>query len=210
MPTDNTLFTAVVLFVLVPLFAYLILIYVLQALGLSKLAKRRGIHHPWLAWIPGGRDWLLGCLSDQYQYVSSGKVRYNRRWLLGISIPTEIINALIYLLFILGLPLMIASPTFDGSFEEILMASPAPALGYTLYSLTYLLSIGLIVFRSIAHYNLFSSSIPRFKVILLIVSILVERSSPFIIFGLRDYDHGMPPRHQTRSSVFPPYPETQG
>lgn len=53
-------------------------IYVLEALGIYTIAKRRGIHNPWLAWIPVAQYWILGSISDQYQYVVKGNVR-NRR-----------------------------------------------------------------------------------------------------------------------------------
>ena len=43
--------------------------YVLQSLGAYTVAKRRGIHHPWLAWLPIGNVWIWGSISDQYQYV---------------------------------------------------------------------------------------------------------------------------------------------
>ena len=46
--------------------------YVLSALGLYTIAKRRGLNHPWLAWIPVASAWIVGSLSDQYRYVVNG------------------------------------------------------------------------------------------------------------------------------------------
>ena len=46
--------------------------YVLTALALYTIAKRRGLNHPWLAWIPVASAWILGSLSDQYRYVVRG------------------------------------------------------------------------------------------------------------------------------------------
>lgn len=59
--------------VLAALFVVLLLVvlavgiaaYVLQALGLSTMARRQGIAHAWLAWVPVGRRWLLGALADR-------------------------------------------------------------------------------------------------------------------------------------------------
>ncbi len=53
--------------------------YVLQALSLYSIAKRRGIGKPWLSWIPVANTWILGSISDQYQYVVKGKVRNKRK-----------------------------------------------------------------------------------------------------------------------------------
>ena len=36
--------------------------YVLQALGMYRIAERRGIHRPWLAWIPVANSWVLGSI----------------------------------------------------------------------------------------------------------------------------------------------------
>ena len=47
--------------------------YVLSALGLYTIAKRRGLNHPWLAWIPVASAWIVGSLSDQYRYVVNGE-----------------------------------------------------------------------------------------------------------------------------------------
>lgn len=56
--------------------------YVLTALGMYTMAKRRGINKPWLAWVPFGNLWLLGCISDQYRHVAKGQVTRRRRSLL--------------------------------------------------------------------------------------------------------------------------------
>ena len=49
--------------------AFSVISYVLGAVGMYRIAKRRGIYHKWLAWIPIGNSWLLGCISDHYQYI---------------------------------------------------------------------------------------------------------------------------------------------
>ena len=62
--------------------------YVLQALSLYSLAKRREINKPWLAWIPLANAWILGSLSDLYQYVVKRKVQSRRKVMLGLSIAS--------------------------------------------------------------------------------------------------------------------------
>ena len=37
-------------------------IYVFTALSLYTIAQRRGLHCPWLAWIPVANLWLMGSL----------------------------------------------------------------------------------------------------------------------------------------------------
>ena len=60
-------------------------LYVLRAVGLYKLAKNRAIRCAWLAWVPVASDWILGSVSDQYQYVVKGRIRNNRLILLILS-----------------------------------------------------------------------------------------------------------------------------
>lgn len=50
-----------------------IALYVLQAIGFYTIAKRRGIAHAWLAFIPFGSAWILGALYDDY------KARFGKR-----------------------------------------------------------------------------------------------------------------------------------
>jgi len=53
--------------------------YVLFALGLYALAKHRAIDRPWLAWLPIGNLWILGCLADQYRKIVLGKEKTNSK-----------------------------------------------------------------------------------------------------------------------------------
>ena len=39
--------------------------YVLSAAAIYVISRRRGLHKPWLAWIPVVNVWLLGSQSDQ-------------------------------------------------------------------------------------------------------------------------------------------------
>ena len=59
--------------------------WILSSVGLHKIAKRRGIHHAWLAWVPVGSSWLLGSISDHYQYVVKKKDTGRRKVLLILS-----------------------------------------------------------------------------------------------------------------------------
>ena len=76
-------FYVVMLFVSV---ALAITQYVLSSLGMYQIAKRRGIPNPWLAWLPVGQAWILGSISDHYQYVAKGKQRNYRKILMGLEI----------------------------------------------------------------------------------------------------------------------------
>ena len=54
-----------------------IALYVLRALGLYSIAKRRGINHPWMSWVPVLDLWVLGCVSGELPALQAQRVS---RW----------------------------------------------------------------------------------------------------------------------------------
>ena len=64
---------------------FALLLYVFRSMGVYSIAKRRELKNPWFAWIPVVDQYLLGSLSDQYQYVAKRKVKNKRKILLGLQ-----------------------------------------------------------------------------------------------------------------------------
>ena len=65
--------------------------YVLESIAYYRMAQLRKISHPWLAWIPIGRGWILGSISDHYQEKAKMKVTNRRKWLLILGIIALVI-----------------------------------------------------------------------------------------------------------------------
>ena len=180
-------------------FAFGIVCYILSALGMYTIAKRRGIHNPWLAWLPVGDMWILGSISDQYQYVAKGKVRNRRKTLLGLYIA---MFALLLLDFIVLVGMVVAA----------VMGNSAATMGVAVV-LTVLICIAVfviailsLVFSYIALYDLFASCDPSNATTYLVLSIFFTVALPFFIFFSRKKDLGMPPRKTEPQSqpVFQP------
>ena len=57
-------------------------LYVGLSLGLFKMAKKCGMKHAWLAWIPALRLLVLGNLADLYRKTLGEKTHAHRTWLL--------------------------------------------------------------------------------------------------------------------------------
>jgi len=151
--------------------------YVLTAAGMYAIAKRRGINNAWMAWIPGVSSWILGSISDQYQYVVKGKVRYNR----------------IILISLWGASVLLGGIT-SGS-TELFMNGTSSILGLLGGGfVTSMVSIALAVFHFIALYDLYCSCNPQNSVLFLVLSIVFGITEPFFVFGCRNKDLGMPPR----------------
>jgi hypothetical protein len=163
--------------------------YVLHALGLYVVAKRRGIRNPWLSWIPIAEVWILGSLSDQYQYVKKGKIRNRRKVLLGLNIGMCL--AIIPLLIsIVGAALSEATGSMnsDAAFGVML------ATMLLTYLAIIVLGIILLIFEYIALYDLYASCNPDNAVLYLVLTIFLGVVLPFFVFICRKKDGGMPPR----------------
>ena len=160
--------------------------YVLHSLGLYTIAKRRGIHNSWLAWLPFGNLWILGSISDQYQYVVKGKIRNRRKAMLWLSIP------LIPVCFIWFVILIVSAVSGSGFLLVI-----AVLIGL------FTMAVTLTVVQYIAYYDLFTSCNRENAVLYLVLGIFIPVTLPFFVFACRKKDLGMPPRKQPVSRQAP-------
>ncbi len=167
-----------------------VLVYIFHALGLYTVAKRRGIHNPWLAWIPVGVYWILGSISDQYQYVAKGQIRNRRKTLLGLAIAGCVLTVLYTVSgFIIGFGTAMG--------EEALTATIGGSALLVLAALaTMVVSIVQLVFTYITYYDYFASTKPGDAVTFLVLGIFFNFLLPFFVFACRKHDGGMPPRRQ--------------
>jgi len=169
------------------IFAFGIVSYILQSIGIYTVAKRRGIHNPWLAWIPVGVLWILGSISDQYQYVVKGRVRNRRKVLLGLSIA---IVASSVVAGVSAIVMAVAAIVGD--------SATTAGVGILLTVLFYLAvvvsALILTVYTYIVLYDLFASCDPYNATTYLVLSIFFSVAMPFFIFFSRKKDGGMPPR----------------
>ena len=174
--------------------AAIVVFYVLQAKGLYAIAKRRGIHHPALAWVPIGNWWIIGCISDKYQYVTNGRIRNRRKTLLWFSAGLFVASILMIVLAVFFVFSLIESPN---------LAMIVPAIGFYGYYIAYCgLYVVATVFCCIACFDLYRSCNPKTAVLFLVLSIVACPISIFIFID-RNYDSGMPPRRPRVRSVLP-------
>ena len=162
--------------------------YVLTALALYTLAKRRGIRHGWLAWIPVASCWILGSLSDQYRYLVKGQVKAKRKVLLALSI---LLSGLILALTVMCIAVGIsAAMGFRREMAGIFIALMALALAVTAAALVRL------VVRFMALSDLYRSMDPENAALFLVLSILFPVTEPFFLVFNRNRELGMPPRRE--------------
>lgn len=179
--------------------------YVLSAVAIYTISRRRGLKKPWLAWIPVLNVWLLGSLSDQYQYVVRGEDKSKRKWLLILSILMFVFTAVIVVMVC-----VIAGTAIFGSYRyesELLSKIWGPAMAMAGLCLPLAgVGIAYAVIRYMALYDVFKSLDPDNSVLFLVLSILFHPTEPFFLFFNRNKDNGMPPRRQESAHVPPQEP----
>ena len=180
-----------------PSFLLSIAMYVFSALALYAIAKRRGIHHPWLAWVPVANVWLMGSLSDQYRYVVKGEIRSKRKTLLTLSIINFVLATVVV---VLGVVMLVGIFSFNSaglSQNTALMQLLSPAIALLCVSLLLMgTGIAAAIIRWIALYDVYMSLDPANSVLFLVLSILFQFTEPFFLFFNRQKDLGMPPRRE--------------
>jgi hypothetical protein len=191
----------------IPSMLFSVVTYVLLAIGLYTIAKRRCINHPWLAWVPVANHWILGCISDQYRYVALGQVKNKRKVLLALAIVVE--AAAIVLLLMLGgmvFDLVELAMVYGENLPDsvVLDALVGPLMGILgVASAMAVVSIVHAVFRYMALHDLYASCDPKNKTIYLLLSIFISVSLPFFVFFSRKKDLGMPPRKDAQPVQHP-------
>jgi hypothetical protein len=190
-----------------------LIVYVLQAWALYTIAQRRGIQKPWLAWIPVVNVWILGSISDQYQYVVKKQIKSKRKVLLGLNIAMAAIVAVLIIAlvwFVISLVMVGVSMELfssgnmpDGNVDPMVLDVLSDEIGVLL--LLCLLSLPLLVlsivhtvFFYMAVYDVFRSCEPSNSTLYLVLSlvgnVVVDGACCIFLILCKDKDLGMPPR----------------
>ena len=170
----------------IPTGLFSIATYILTAMALFTISRRRGLTNAWLAWVPVANIWLLGSLSDQYSYVVKGENRSKRKWLLILNILKAALLSMIVVLAVVTAGSLLASKPSE------MMGLVVALLGLVLPLCA--VTIALCVIRYMALFQVYRSLDPGNAVLYLVLSILFGPTEPFFLFFNREKDLGMPPR----------------
>ena len=181
--------------------------YILSSLGLYTIAKRRGIHNPWLAWIPLVSVWIVGSISDQYRYVTKGQIKNKRKTLLILECVTAVLGIVLVVAMMIGVFGM-RDVSMYGTESEVM----GSALNLVLWALLGALVIGGVglatsIVYYMAMYDVYTSVNPPYNVVFLVLSIIFNFTEPFFIFFNRKKDGGMPPRCDIPAEPVQPVPQ---
>jgi len=189
---------------------FAIALYIFRSMGVYSIAKRRGLNHPWFAWFPVVNQYLLGSLSDQYQYVVKGKIKNKRKWLLGLNIVLAVLY-MVTMGLLIGMIVKLtgnAMAGFSGSkLEQMALRSFLAILAGCVPMCA--VAVAMKVIRYVALYDVYVSLDPKNSVMYIILSILFSVTEPFFLFFSRKKDEGMPPRREAPKVETPVWEETK-
>ena len=179
--------------------------YVLTALGLYTIAKRRGIEKPWLVWIPVVNVWTLGCISDQYRYVVKGENKSKRKVLLGLEIAMAVCMIVFMVLMVISVVDIVGMTMGSSMDEQAMLMSVLGSLGgaFLMFIPIFGISIAYTIIYYMVLYDVYTSCDPNNNVTFLVLSILFSITMPFFIFFNRKKDLGMPPRRPEPMQYMP-------
>lgn len=150
--------------------------YVMTSLGLYKIAKRREIPDPWMAWLPFACDWLIGKIADEYD----GRNGVKRKWSV-VLLTLSIISVVGFVAFYVALIVWIVILTMNSS-EPALTEMLGVFIG---------LYVGILVFamvgtaqgfcKSICVYKIFESTVPEKSVAYFLLYLLVPLAGPICL-----------------------------
>lgn len=144
-------------------------VYLIQAITLFTMARRRFLKGTWTAFLPIGNLWLLGSLADHYQYVVHRKICRKRMLL----------------------------PSLGGVlFLAVLLQNLLPHVGVlnALLSTIVDLTIMLFIFaKAWCLYSVYESCDPGISVAYTMWSALLYFIVPILLLGSFRKDYGMPP-----------------
>ena len=213
----NNMSTSFVLSYYVTYFVVAITTYVLTALSLYTVAKRRFFfgRGAWLAWVPFAQFWVLASISDDYQWIVWSREKKKRIVMLVLNI-IQLLAVLLIVLCVYRImqALRNAGITDVHSFENMMqyiqvkmhepyynMSPLARKLLEALTSntnliiffavVTFATAVTHAVFYYMALYDLYRSCDPYNAKIFLVLSILFSFSMPIFLMICRKQDKGL-------------------
>lgn len=168
-------------------------LFVFRAFSLHKIARRRGIHNAWMAWVPVCGDWIMGSVADQYQYVVKGRIA-NRR------LPLFLLHVAV-----MGLQIVVSALSFSVLTAVLRMVfagvgypSAGQIVGLTVAcGAQFFVTVAYLVIRCFVTYDLYASCTSRNNVVFLVLGLLFRVLEPVFFFVCRNMEEGMPPRKET-------------
>lgn len=196
--------------ILIVLLLYLVIMgiglasYIMNALALYKIADRRQIPNPWMAWLPFTSDWLIGNIVDDYD----GRNGIKRKWrvlLLTLSLISVVGIIVVYVGMIIWM--LRISITYAYSEPPIAEMLGAMIVMYVALIIFALLATAHSFCNAICIYKIFESTVPEKSVKYLLLYLLVPLAGPICLLRCKDKGYPYPQQQEFVSYETPEIPE---
>ncbi len=159
--------------------------YIMHAIAVHHIAKRRKLAAPWLAWIPVARLWTLGAIADEFDKRSSGHDRRFRIFYLVLSVLmilcfVGVASAAVSAIEILSSVNLRDMEDVFGAVMAIFGASS----GLSSY-ITYIYLL-LICLESIIIFKIYDSLSPKLALIFTLLYVVVPLFAPISLLCLKN------------------------
>lgn len=155
---------------------FLIANYITASLAYYSIARRKGVRGAWLAWIPLGRDWIQGRITDKCNEAVGTK----KRWAITLVV-ISLIGYLALALYVGGVK----------SFIEFMADANEYRYGYDFYTygttnvislyfyaaLMAAVSAGLNILRRICQYKIYEAIVPQKCIKYMVLTVFVPLAS---------------------------------
>jgi len=175
--------------------------YIMRSYAMYQIAKRRSIQNSWLAWIPAGRDWMLGSIADEYD-LKNGIKRKWRVAILAMSLITVVGVILIYAV------IMVQSIAVMMQYDYYSYIEPPIEEFLGIFVLIYVVMIVLAVInvanemcKAICIYKLFESTVPEKALKYMLLNLLVPLAGPICLMKCKDAGYPEPYSEPTQPII---------
>ena len=187
--------------------AYAVFSYIGMSLGGFRMGRKAGMRNPWMFWIPGANAYALGNLADTQASLCEGKSTTFRRKM----VIWTIVLAAASIIWGIALSVIMVAATFNGMLDEngqLITTDGNGSVSMVGYVLALLISslafLVLYVFDVVIYYKslyrIYKLYAPSGAAGLLVLSILVSVSLPFVFLGLSAGDPAIPAVSEERTS----------
>lgn len=194
--TESTVAVAVIVVVLL---LYLVIIglglasYIMNALALYKIADRRQIPNPWMAWLPFTSDWLIGSIVDDYD----GRNGIKRKWrvvLLTLSLISVVGFIVIYVALIVWA--VTIAVMYANTEPPLAQTISTVVVMYVILIVIAMLAIAQSFCQAICVYKIFESTVPEKAVKYLLLYLLVPLAGPICLLKCKDKGYPYPQQQE--------------
>ena len=151
--------------------------YVLSSIGLYRIAKRRCIANPFLAWIPVANVWIMGEIAQEYDNRNGIK----RNWKIAMIVPylLEMLSAIVLTVLAVVMAILVKMVTASAILAPIIVF-------YIVYLVTIMSALVFAAVNYICNFKIFESTVPEKALKYLILSITIPLASGICLYKCRN------------------------